>query len=288
MAEVSCPFCNRKVNTENGFSKCTSCALVVNDHWRADSYDDGYFAESYREQYGRSYEDDFDVIYSLSLHRLTVIDSLVKKYNVKKDLLDIGCAYGFFLKAAYDKGYSCSGIEISPHAAKYASSRFPFEVTTVSFEKASLKTYPIITFWYVIEHFYEIKKNLDRALSIVSPNGIIAFSIPSWFGPSYFFHRSQWEREHPADHRVDFSPKGLRKILKEAGYSNVIIRPASYHPERVISSRSYIYPLFSAFYKLFADCTGFGDTIEIFAVNRGRFFGPNSISSALFRGKKCE
>jgi len=265
MEDALCPFCRRKLDTRKGFSKCSSCALIINNEWRADSYEDAYFAESYRAQYGRSYEEDFDKIYSLSLNRLSIIDRLADRYEVKKEILDVGCAYGFFLKAAYDKGYQCNGIEISSHAAEYASTHFPFQVTSIPFEKAPLGTYPIITLWYVIEHFFNIEETLNRVLSSVSANGIIALSIPSWFGPSYLFHRSQWEKEHPKDHRVDFSPRGMRKILKRKGFHHIFIRPASYHPERVIPSKHFLYPIFSLFYRLFADFTGFGDTIEVFA-----------------------
>lgn len=261
----NCPLCDRKIPVNRGFCFCGTCAAVFNENWCSDDYGDLYFTDQYRKQYGKTYEQDFEAIYRQSVNRIDFIEKCVRRHEIPKDLLDIGCAYGFFLKAAYDRGYICHGIEISMHAVEYAKTNFPFDVRNISLENLGTERFPIVTFWYVAEHFYNIKKTFDILLCSVSPGGIAAFSMPSWFGPAYIFHRKQWEKEHPKDHRIDFSPRGVRRLLRRYGYRNIKIRPASYHPERLVGKANLFFPLFAIFYRFFAKLFIFGDTLEVCA-----------------------
>ncbi len=268
MALFHCPFCDKEIPETRGFCFCKKCALVFNTRWQTDTYGDAYFTDVYRQQYGKSYEEDFDAIYAQSMKRLSRIAAYVNRFSVEKKILDLGCAYGFFLKAAQDNGFSPHGIELSAHAVAYANKNFDFPVENSSLEDCKDNKYPVLTFWYVLEHFREIRESFDKVCSMVEEGGVIAFSVPSWFGPSYLFHRRKWEKEHPKDHRADFSPKAIRQLLRKKGFGAISIVPASFHPERLISRSMFMYPLFAFLYRLFSYVTGFGDTIEVYACKR--------------------
>jgi 2-polyprenyl-3-methyl-5-hydroxy-6-metoxy-1,4-benzoquinol methylase len=267
-----CPACS----SANGTSispdlyLCTSCQIAYNTGYRQKIYDDNYFLDEYRAQYGKTYIEDHDAIYAASRKRLARLLSYIriKKSLSAFSLLDIGSAAGFFLQCARDSGIqNVSGIEISEYASRYCREHFQIPVIRSSFADIALtEKHDIITAWFFIEHCNDPVPVLQKIYGALAEGGIFAFSAPSIFGPLFIFDRSSWINAHPTDHRVDFSPAGARKILKKIGYRKIIIRAAGMHPERVVSPDSLFYKPFTLLYKLFAGLTSFSDTIEVYAV----------------------
>ena len=107
---------------------------------------------------------------------------------------------------------------------------------------------------------------MKRVYSMLNRGGVFALSVPSLFGPMYYFDREKWIGTHPADHRIDLSPSSARRILKDLGFRKVYVVKSGYHPERVVKSSSLLYGIFEPLYRKFTDITAFSDTIEIYAV----------------------
>lgn len=269
-----CPVCggndSRNVCKDAPYRRCRNCKTVFNTAHATLSYSDDYFTADYKAQYGRTYEDDFDAIYRSAKFRLQRILRLQKKYGSAKhvSVLDIGCALGFFLKAAEDAGFTdLHGIEISAFAAGYAEKRFGYEIQQSSFDKAAIAApYDLISAWYFLEHLPETGNAVARIYDALKPGGIAAFSLPSAFGPLYCCRREEWVQTHPVDHRVDFTPSGIRRTLKQAGFRHVSVYPSGIHPERILSKRSLFYAPFAKVYGVFSHLTAFSDTIEVYAV----------------------
>lgn len=267
-----CPVCSSANGTSVSpdLHLCASCRIAFNTGYRSKQYDDNYFLDEYRTQYGKTYMEDHDAICASSKKRLSLILNYIEIHKAPSaySLLDIGSAAGFFLKCAQDSGIqNVSGIEISEYASRYCMEHFQIPVIRSSFADVTLsEKYDIITAWFFIEHSDDPVHVLQNIYRSLADGGIFAFSAPSIFGPLYIFNRSSWINTHPVDHRVDFSPKGARKILKKIGYRNIIIRPAGLHPERVLSPHSIFFKPFSILYRLFSMLTSFSDTIEVYAV----------------------
>jgi 2-polyprenyl-3-methyl-5-hydroxy-6-metoxy-1,4-benzoquinol methylase len=267
-----CPVCS--TSNVTGISAalylCKPCGIAFNAGYNQKQYNDIYFLNEYRNQYGKTYIEDFDNIYSLSGQRLTRIMKYIK---IKNDisafsLLDIGSATGFFLQCARDSGIrNVAGIEISEYASQYCRKKFQIPVIRSSFTEITLsEKYDIITAWFFIEHCNDPVPVLRKIYDALAEGGIFAFSVPSIFGPLFIRDKKSWIDTHPTDHRVDFSPGGIKKILKKLGFRKIIIRPAGMHPERIISTHSLLFKLFSLLYKFFATLTSFSDTMEVYAV----------------------
>lgn len=265
--QIECPLCHTilKKESDHQFYKCNKCGIVKNAAYATLEYSDDYYVKDYQIQYGKTYEEDFDSIYTVSCQRIKRIDNLLTDKK-KLSILDVGCALGFFLKAAFDRGFKkVEGIEISSYAANYIINKFAYKVHQIPFEEFEPKgKYDIVTAWFTIEHSKEPLSIIKKMFNLVDEGGVLAFSLPSTFGPMYLFKRKIWFQTHPVDHSYDYAPKNLRKFLKKLGAKKIIIFPSSYHPERVFSSRSKIYPLFKTLYRFFADCFAFGDTMEVY------------------------
>lgn len=269
---IHCPVCSsaRVIDITGTLYECRPCGIAFNSAWNPKIYDDAYFLDEYKAQYGKTYLEDYTNIYALSRKRLQNIDAYINQGKARSDLslLDIGSAAGFFLKCAHDSGIGrVTGIEISEYASRYCREHFHIPVLNTSFHDAHIiDTYDIVTAWFFIEHCQDPVSVIQRIYGMLNRGGVFAFSTPSIFGPMFKLNRAEWASTHPEDHRIDFSPKGIRVLLRHVGFRKIHATASGVHPERVLSSSSLFFKPFSVAYSLFSMLTAFSDTIEVYAV----------------------
>jgi 2-polyprenyl-3-methyl-5-hydroxy-6-metoxy-1,4-benzoquinol methylase len=236
-------------------------------------YEKEYFFEFYRQQYGKTYIEDFPNLIAMGKKRLGHISALLPQGPVR--LLDIGCAYGPFLKAAADSGFDVCGIDPAEDAVAYIKNTlklsayhgfFPLEGDGQPFSPAS---FSVVTLWYVIEHFTNPPAALEEARRLLKTGGVLAFSTPSFSGVSGRKSPALFLEKSPADHWTIWSPKICRKLLKQHGFGLKKIVISGHHPERFplagkwcTSKQSAAYQFFFLISRIF----GLGDTFEVYAV----------------------
>lgn len=269
----NCPICGtqstRRIN--ESLRHCTSCSVAYNASYRPLSYDDRYFLDEYKRQYGKTYEQDFSVIYTVSKRRVKkILQHFPERERQSLRLLDIGSAMGFFLKAASDMGFGeVQGMEISRYASEYCIKNFKFSVIQKAYSPVEIPgLYDIITAWFFIEHSPDPLQVIRELYDKLKSPGMLAISVPSIFGPQFLLNREIWAETHPADHRIDFSPGALKKLLKDIGFHSVYFKPGGYHPDRVVSPSAFYFPLFSFFYTWFTRLFYFSDTLEVYALKK--------------------
>ncbi|MCU0846387.1 MAG: class I SAM-dependent methyltransferase [Spirochaetes bacterium] len=267
----SCPVCDNPLGKTGGnLFLCNSCEIAFNASYRKISYSDSYFLDDYRNQYGKTYFEDFNSIYSLSKKRLEKIISLMPSGTVpgRLKLMDIGSAAGFFLKCALDAGIqNLVGVEISDFVSDYCKREFGINVLKGPFDKQDPGLdFDIITAWLFIEHCENPMAVLLKIFNALNDGGVFAFSTVSIHGPLFRLRQDEWIQTHPVDHRIDFSPKGVRIALKKAGFRKIYIYPSGFHPERVMDKESPFFGLFSRVYRIYSKMAVYSDTIEVFAV----------------------
>ncbi|MCG8480416.1 MAG: methyltransferase domain-containing protein [Spirochaetales bacterium] len=203
----------------------------------ATEYGHDYFFSEYRDQYGRTYLEDFDHIRVMGTGRM---DRLLKRYRsaaaTAPRLLDIGCAYGPFLSAATETGCIVKGIDISEEAVAYVRDTLghtALQGDILSIDPAELGgPFDIVTMWYVIEHFFDLDRLLNRIADLVRPGGLFSFSTPNARGISAMRNRREFLRCSPQDHYTILDPRSTRTVLKRAGFTVRTIYVTGHHPER--------------------------------------------------------
>jgi 2-polyprenyl-3-methyl-5-hydroxy-6-metoxy-1,4-benzoquinol methylase len=147
---------------------------------------------------------------------------LVQKYAKGTNLLDIGCAQGFFLFSASQAGYKVKGIEISQDAAEYAKREFGLDVEAKAFEELEFPEnhFDVIALWQVLEHVPYPLAVLREAHRILRPEGLLVVSTPNIEGiPSRFLRKKWWDIKRL--HINQFSTKTLIDILQNAEFRNI-------------------------------------------------------------------
>ena len=123
-------------------------------------FDSGYFLKHYQSVEDKNPQQKIRMYLSLIWDQIPG----------KKKLLDIGCGYGRFLKAAQDE-FETFGIDPSVFAiskAKKYASNTKFEIATVSSYKPK-KLFDVITAFDILEHTNNLSGSLQKIKSWLKP-----------------------------------------------------------------------------------------------------------------------
>ncbi len=143
----------------------------------------------------------------------------------KGELLDVGCALGFFLEIAKKKGWEVIGFDISPYAAKAVRKKGikakSGELSKAKFDKDS---FDIVTVFQTVEHMSKPVKFLEEVKRVLKSGGFVVLTtpdikgvLPSLLGEKWF----GWKNE---THLLHFSKESLAFLLKKAGFKNIRIK----------------------------------------------------------------
>ena len=307
--KFDCPVCGEKSShgkivartTAHTFRRCPKCKMIYLA-FSTDScvqYEKNYFEGEYKNQYGRTYLEDFDSIKAQGARRVRIIKKILEKNSASKNkiagatinyststihyslsninLLDVGCAYGPFLSAASEAGFSPFGSDISVAAVNYVKNDLGFSCVNASFldfdseKEFGVSQFDALTMWFVIEHIQDLKSALTSANKFLKRGGVFAFSTPSASGVSARFSRQKFFEQSPRDHYSIWEIRRSKKILKMFGFKIKKIVSTGIHAERIpflkkreIQKGTFLFSLAVILCKMFK----LGDTYEVYCVKK--------------------
>lgn len=285
-SKYSCPVCQKKNTSKDvliertehhTFRQCSSCKMIYlsfSDDSETVRYEKSYFTEEYKNQYGKTYLEDFEAIKKNCISRVKNIDKITHiQKNAEKRILDIGCAYGPFLSAAKDKNWIPFGTDVCHDAIDYVNTNLGFKAIIASFadfdseKEFNVKNFDAVTMWYVIEHIKDLKSNLAAINKMLRFHGVFAFSTPNAAGISRRINSKQFFTQSPKDHYSLWELKNTKKYLSRFGFKICKIVSTGIHPERIpfvkkhgISENNFIFKAIKLVMKFFK----YGDTYEVY------------------------
>ena len=280
----NCPICRQSKKgilvertIHHTFRQCPDCKMVFisfSDDSESVKYEKSYFAEEYKKQYGKTYLEDFEAIKKNCVGRVSNIDKVLKiKNGSNKSILDIGCAYGPFLKAASEDQWTPFGSDIAVDAIEYVKSTLGFKATNASFADIDLKKefgieeLDAVSMWYVIEHIKDLQSTLTAVNKMLKKGGIFAFSTPNAAGLSRKVNQHAFFTNSPKDHYSLWQLPDTQKYLKRFGFKVCKIVPTGIHPERIpFVQKNHISPdkLTFKMLKILMKLKKNGDTYEVY------------------------
>lgn len=236
LADINCPICNspeivaKKHKKYSNLRQCLNCQLAFIHPKPTQTeikklYNQDYFnnPQSHRCGY-ENYQKDKELIIKTSYLRLNQIE----KYKPDKGkLLDVGCAMGFFLEAAQERGWDIYGIDVSPAATSVVKKQLDGRVFTGTLEEIPFPRHnlDVITMWDVIEHVSDPKKLLQQARILLKNDGVLVLTTPN--------SRSLWAKlmkdkwiGYKDEHFFYFNRKNLKLLLEQTGFSIKAVKAA--------------------------------------------------------------
>jgi len=209
-----------------GILRCSECGHVFADF----TPDDSYLWDIYRKDYffGEEYSNyvaDRRVIQKNLRRRLSVLQRFInwEKHN---HLLEIGCAYGFFLDLVRERFKFAVGLDISEDGIRYARERLGVNAYQVDFLQydCSHRMFDIVCMWDTIEHIRDPHLYIEKISSIVPKDGLLALTTGDIDSLLARLQRDRWRMIHPPTHIHYFSRRTIERLLRQYGFEIVYNR----------------------------------------------------------------
>ncbi len=182
------------------------------EHYFTGGLDDGVPGYS-------GYADDEPILRWNFARRLHALERLV----APGALLDVGCALGFFVRVARERGWEARGIDRSAYAAAQATAQgIPVvhgDFLTSSLEPAGLAA---VTMLDVLEHVADPRAYVRRARELVRRGGVLLVETGD---VGSLFARLSGRHYHffsPPNHLTFFTRATLARLLREEGFAEVL------------------------------------------------------------------
>jgi SAM-dependent methyltransferase len=153
------------------------------------------------------------------------LETIIKRSKTTRPrVLDAGCATGALLAKLRDRGWDCSGVEISP-AAEYARAERGLDVRKASLEESRFpaESFDLVLASHLIEHLNDPAAFVREARRVLAPEGRFFVTTPNIAGFQARLFGSRW-RSAIFDHLYLFSAKTLSALLRQSGFAVERIR----------------------------------------------------------------
>ena len=144
--------------------------------------------------------------------------------NSNSNILDCGCATGYFLDIVKQRGANAFGVEISNFGANICKEKFgENNVFEGQFENAKFENdikFDAIFMSDYIEHVRNPKLVVEKAFLMLKPNGLLVITTPKLNSFSHKMMKNSWS-QYKTEHLFYFSFENLKNILENSGFENV-------------------------------------------------------------------
>jgi SAM-dependent methyltransferase len=224
-AAMRCPACGQVTDHQFLYSKngcdilrCSACGLgraEANSFNPGDYYTGDYFSGGHADGYA-DYRGAEPVLRREFAHTVDVI----RKHKAGGRLLDVGCAYGFFLQEAR-RYFDVAGIEIAEDAAAYCRHNGLHVLSGVADEGhlAALGMMDVIVLLDVIEHLPSPQETLALCTRYLEPGGIIVITTGDFASLYARLSGARWRLMTPPQHLWYFTRESVRRLARPLGLS---------------------------------------------------------------------
>ena len=206
------------VAVHDGFRivRCGRCELVFVDTWYEIAPPEDLYGPAYFRSDGASplgYQ-DYLAHERLHLRNARPILRMLEHVTGGRRLVDVGCAHGFFLAAARERGWVGCGADISADAVRYAQEKLGLDVVHGDLSRANFAagTFDVAAMIGTIEHMPDPLTTLRSAARLLKPDGHLLITTLDIEG---VFRQWEWK---PPEHIFYFSFRSLSRVLEAAGF----------------------------------------------------------------------
>ncbi len=142
----------------------------------------------------------------------------VRRFHSGGALIEIGCAYGYFLNLARAH-FSVRGFDIAESALEHAKNVYGLPVENIDFLDARVdhETADVIVMWDTIEHLLRPDLVVKKASQVLKNGGALLLTTGDIGSMLAKLRGENWRLIHPPTHLHYFNKETIRRLLEEAG-----------------------------------------------------------------------
>lgn len=224
---MQCILCHiplEKYLRKNGYwiYRCPQCHLGETDlkkdyaKFVKEFYSQGY----YEGDPSRSAYADYEADKPLIVKNMRKFLSFIYHNKPRGKLLDVGCAFGYFVELALAHGYDAYGFDASTFAANEAGKLVGIQrikegtIRSVSYPKNS---FDIITLFDVFEHLQDPLGDMKKLSTLLKKDGVILIATGDTKSLAAKIFRRRWTFYIPPQHIFFFHRNNVRELLQKVG-----------------------------------------------------------------------
>ena len=222
------------------FVRCDQCSLVYQqprlrlEHIKA-YYDDEYIAHRKNQSWG-VLKPFFEWLMSKLDRDKDAIVSGSISLGSESRVLDLGCGAGSYLEyVRREYGARCVGVDfkdlgevirqMGQHGAE-----IDFHCGTLDEVDLDPASFDLITMWHFLEHDYSPLKTLERARTLLAPEGLMVIEVPRLDSVSHALYKERWPGWQAPQHTVALDKACFEQMLTKAGLEIVDYMPYGAYP----------------------------------------------------------
>ncbi len=209
---------------KNGFwiYRCPTCRLGQTDlNKNYPSFVKEFYSKGYYEgDPTRSAYVDYELDKPLIVRNMRKFLSFLPRKVTGGKLLDVGCAFGYFVELAKESGYDAYGFDPSTFAAKKAGALVGYkriQEATIQDAKFPKASFDVITMFDVFEHLQDPLEDMRKLRSLLKPDGVILIATGDTKSLAARIMRRRWTFFIPPQHIFFFDRHNVITLLHKAG-----------------------------------------------------------------------
>jgi 2-polyprenyl-3-methyl-5-hydroxy-6-metoxy-1,4-benzoquinol methylase len=199
--------------------QCLRCGLsYANPRHEGDQ-----LSESYRNMVDESY---LEQEAGRRRSSKAVLAFFEKQKKNRGRLLDVGCATGFLLEEARQRGWEAYGVELSRWASEIAKTKLGADRVfwgALAEAKFPSSHFDAVVLKDTIEHLSNPRQELEEIRRIMKPDGLLCVNTPNIESLVSRLLRAKWWGVKQS-HLFYFTPKTLSRLLETCGFVPIKVR----------------------------------------------------------------
>lgn len=208
--------------------RCAACSLVyvtprLHGQALVDVYGEGYWKSDNPKTRGYAdYARESALYLKTYGKRMAFVDRWLPP---KSRILDVGCAAGYFLRVAQQRGHDVHGVELSPAIAHEAVKALGAERIhqgtldeAIAAKHHAPHSFDFVTMWDVVEHVPEPQHVLKTIRGLLKPGGRFLLETQNVASRWARLLGRRWHHYKHDEHLYHFSPDTIRRLLSDCGF----------------------------------------------------------------------
>jgi 2-polyprenyl-3-methyl-5-hydroxy-6-metoxy-1,4-benzoquinol methylase len=241
----ACPACSRETTHRLRFRvngcdilRCESCGLGRAETAGFDPaayYTGDYFSGGHADGYS-----DYRGAEPVLRREFSRSVDFIRRFVRGGRLLELGCAYGFFLREAAPY-FDAAGIELAADAAAHCR-RAGLTVLDGVADEANLARIghvDVIVLFDVVEHLPQPRETLTLCRQHLNPGGIVVITTGDFASAAARLMGAHWRLMTPPQHLWFFTGESLRRMAAELGLAVEHLD----HPTKIVPASLILFQL---------------------------------------------